>query len=168
MPLQRSPARSSRCRSGVHVRRPPLDGLQATAVSLCRLRRLFPQGEACPAAGSIGSIRRRNTYPEPTAHCDICRWRIACDGRRRKDDHLSLVAWITKIQINELRQRGVSTVKSLASLPLPLEWKPERGSVQSYDRVREQARLQVEAREAGVAQVRTPAGRSGVRSDSPP
>ena len=91
-----------------------------------------------------------HTYPEPTAHCDICRWRIACDGHRRKDDHLSLVAWITKIQINELRRRGVSTVKSLASLPLPLEWKPERGSAQSYERVREQARLQVEGREAGV------------------
>ena len=91
-----------------------------------------------------------DTYPEPTAHCDICRWRIVCDGRRRKDDHLSLVAWITKTQINELRRRGVSTVKSLASLPLPLEWKPERGSVQSYERVREQARLQVEAREYGT------------------
>jgi predicted RecB family nuclease len=91
-----------------------------------------------------------DTYPEPTAHCDICRWRIACDGRRRNDDHLSLVAWITKTQINELRERGISTVKSLASLPLPLEWKPERGSAESYERVREQARLQVEARQCGA------------------
>ena len=89
-------------------------------------------------------------YPEPTTHCDVCRWRVACDQRRRDDDHLSLVAWITKIQINELRQRGVSTVKGLASLSLPLEWKPERGSVKSYTRVREQARLQVEARESGI------------------
>ena len=89
-------------------------------------------------------------YPEPTTHCDVCRWRIACDQRRRDDDHLSLVAWITKIQINELGQRGVNAVKELAGLSLPLEWKPERGSVKSYIRVREQARLQVEAREAGM------------------
>jgi uncharacterized protein len=39
-------------------------------------------------------------YPEPTAHCDVCRWRITCEQRRRADDHLSLVAGITKIQIN--------------------------------------------------------------------
>ncbi len=89
-------------------------------------------------------------YPEPTTHCDVCRWRVACDQRRGEDDHLSRVAWITKIQINELRQRGVSTVKGLASLSLPLEWKPERGSVKSYTRVHEQARLQVAARESGV------------------
>ena len=38
----------------------------------------------------------------------------------------------------------------LPSLPLPLDWKPERGSVKSYTRVREQARLQVEARESGA------------------
>src|SRR6185312_15845498 len=40
--------------------------------------------------------------------------------------------------------------KGLADLPLPLEWKPERGSVTSYTRIREQARLQVEARESDM------------------
>jgi uncharacterized protein len=89
-------------------------------------------------------------YPEPTPHCDVCRWRIACDQRRRADDHLSLVANITKIQINELRQHSINTVKDLARLPLPMEWKPDRGSNQPFTKAREQARLQVEAREAGV------------------
>ena len=32
---------------------------------------------------------------------------------------------------------------------MPLPWKPERGVAQSYNRVREQARIQVEGREAG-------------------
>jgi uncharacterized protein len=89
-------------------------------------------------------------YPEPTPHCDVCRWRIACDQRRRTDDHLSLVANITKIQINELRQHGVNTVKDLASLSVPMGWKPDRGSSQSYIKAHHQARLQVEGREAGV------------------
>ena len=34
-------------------------------------------------------------------------------------------------------------------LGLPLPWKPERGAVPSYERVREQARIQVEGRKAG-------------------
>ena len=87
------------------------------------------------------------TYPDPKEHCDICRWRKTCDKRRRNDDHLCLVAGISKLQINELKHRGIATVQSLAEIPLPLDWKPDRGSSNSYTRIREQARIQVEARE---------------------
>lgn len=91
-----------------------------------------------------------DTYPDPVTHCDICRWRETCDKRRRDDDHLCLVAGISKLQINELKGHGIATVQSLAGMPLPLAWKPERGSADSYIRVREQARIVVEARAAGV------------------
>lgn len=91
-----------------------------------------------------------DTYPDPIEHCEICRWREACDKRRRDDDHLCLVAGISKIQINELKARGVATVQDLASIPLPLDWKPDRGSADSYVRIREQARVVVEARAAGA------------------
>ena len=30
------------------------------------------------------------TYPEPTSHCDICRWWKNCNAIRRRDDHLDL------------------------------------------------------------------------------
>lgn len=93
----------------------------------------------------------RQTYPDPNPHCDVCRWYETCDRQRRQDDHLCLVANITKIQINELAQHDAATMGSLAALPLPLQWRPERGSIVSYNRVREQARLQVEARETGIA-----------------
>lgn len=89
------------------------------------------------------------TYPEPVAHCDICRWSAVCNQRRRADDHLSLVAGISKLQINELTGRGISTVKALGAVPLPLTWKPARGATESYVRIREQARIVVEARESG-------------------
>ena len=89
------------------------------------------------------------TYPDPIEHCDVCRWRETCDKRRRDDDHLCLVAGISKLQINELKQRGIATAKDLARMRLPLDWKPARGSADSYGRVREQARIQVEARETG-------------------
>jgi predicted RecB family nuclease len=89
------------------------------------------------------------TYPDPKEHCDICQWRSTCDQRRRDDDHLCLVAGISKSQINELQQRGVTTLTALSQLPLPLAWKPERGSQNAYERVREQARIQAERRTSG-------------------
>ncbi len=91
-----------------------------------------------------------DTYPDPIEHCDICRWQEACDKRRRDDDHLCLVAGISKLQINELKPRGIATVQDLAGMPLPLDWKPDRGSADAYVRIREQARIVVEARTAGT------------------
>jgi uncharacterized protein len=91
----------------------------------------------------------KNTYPDPIEHCEICRWREACDKRRRTDDHLCLVAGISKLQINELQAHGIATVQGLSNMPLPLDWKPNRGSGDSYIRIREQARIVVEARAAG-------------------
>jgi uncharacterized protein len=89
------------------------------------------------------------TYPEPVEHCDVCRWRHRCNDRRRADDHLSLVAGISKAQTNELRGREIATLAGLAALPLPLPWTPERGAREAYERVREQARIQLEGRLAG-------------------
>lgn len=88
-----------------------------------------------------------STYPDPKEHCEICRWRMNCDAKRRLDDHLCLVAGITKVQIGELTRREVSTAAKLARVPLPLPWRPDRGAKQSYERSREQARVQVQGRE---------------------
>jgi len=74
----------------------------------------------------------KESYPNPKPHCDICRWRKACEKRRRDDDHLCLVAGISKVQINELKERGITTMKSLSGIKLPLDWKPNRGSVDSF------------------------------------
>src|SRR5262249_30282689 len=68
-------------------------------------------------------------YPEPKPHCEICRWRRRCDAKRRADDHLTLVAGISRSQIGELARHGVNTVAGLAAVSLPLPWKPERGAV---------------------------------------
>jgi predicted RecB family nuclease len=96
-------------------------------------------------AGGTGE----DTYPEPNEHCELCAWRKPCNEKRRADDHLCLVAGITKVQIGELRRRAISTTTALATTPLPLTWKPERGAVHSYERIREQARIQVAGRTAG-------------------
>jgi uncharacterized protein len=88
-------------------------------------------------------------YPDPIQHCEICSWRDQCDAKRRTDDHMSLVAGISKTQIGELVRRGVETTGALATMPIPLQWRPDRGAMQSYERVREQARIQVEGRSQG-------------------
>lgn len=76
-------------------------------------------------------------YPDPKEHCEICRWRTRCEAKRRADDHLCLVAGITKVQITELQGREVQTMAELAASPLPLPWKPDRASAKSFERVRE-------------------------------
>ena len=86
-------------------------------------------------------------YPEPVEHCDVCPWSGVCNRKRHADDHLSLVAGITRLQRRELEARDIATVTGLAKVPLPLPFKPSRGAADSYVRAREQARVQVEARE---------------------
>jgi uncharacterized protein len=93
---------------------------------------------------SLSERGGEGTYPDPNEHCETCGWRPSCEQRRRDNDHLCLVAGISKVQINELTEHSVTTMKSLGAMALPLEWKPERGSAKSYARVREQARIQVD------------------------
>lgn len=86
------------------------------------------------------------TYPEPNLHCPLCRWWPECDAQWRRDDHLSLVAGITKLQRKQLQVWETSTVEQLAQLPLPIQQRPDHGSTDGYVRVREQARVQIAGR----------------------
>ena len=99
---------------------------------------------------AVKSGTRAELYPEPKPHCEICRWRLQCNAKWREDDHLTFVAGISKSQIAELAKHGVATLGALAAVPLPLPWKPERGAIQSFERIREQARLQDQGRVAGT------------------
>jgi len=85
-------------------------------------------------------------YPEPVDHCEICRWQRNCDMKRRRDDHLSLVAGMRRLQSRELEAAGISSLAALGQLSLPLPFKPRRGAVETYVRLREQARVQLEGR----------------------
>lgn len=86
------------------------------------------------------------SYPEPVPHCDVCRWWSQCDVRRHEDDHLSLVAGLTRLQQRELQAGEINTVERLASASLPLDPHPARGSSESYERAHHQARIQVASR----------------------
>ena len=86
------------------------------------------------------------TYPDRMQDCEVCRWWQECDRTRRRDDHLSLVAGITQVQQKQLHEWDVRTVAALAALPLPLQARPNHGAKESYERMREQARVQVQGR----------------------
>ena len=89
-------------------------------------------------------------YPEPVEQCDVCRWMATCADRRRADDHLSLVAGISRVQRTELQDHGIATLAALAKAPSPLPFKPRRASARAYDRVRSQAGLQLASRDRAV------------------
>jgi predicted RecB family nuclease len=88
----------------------------------------------------------RDTYPEPVALCDVCEWFSVCNDRWHKDDHLSLVASITRIQRKELVTRDIRTMTALGDVTLPLVPKPERTGDTALKRICDQARLQVKGR----------------------
>ena len=100
-------------------------------------------GGAGPAAPAYPPTA---TYPEPVEHCDVCRWSELCLRRRRDDDHLSLVAGITARQRKALVAREIDTVEKLAAAPIPFDPPLDGAGAASIERVREQARVQVEGR----------------------
>jgi predicted RecB family nuclease len=95
---------------------------------------------------AVGEDADKETYPEPVEHCNVCRWFRECDQRRRRDDHLSLVAGIRRQQRDQFEAWNAETMAKLAVLPIPLKERPKHGSKAGYERVREQARVQVEGR----------------------
>lgn len=83
-------------------------------------------------------------YPWPVTNCAICAWRNVCDERRLADDHLTLVAGLTGEQARRMQAAGIATVAELAACPAPTLG---RIGTATFDRLRQQARLQVAARD---------------------
>jgi len=88
-------------------------------------------------------------YPEPVGFCATCDWSEHCSSRRIADDHLSLVANIRRDQRGKLVAAGVTTVAGLAATNADLI--VERLASGTFERLREQAQLQVQARDAAAS-----------------
>lgn len=87
------------------------------------------------------------TYPEPVDHCNICKWWKNCNKVRRGDDHLTFVAGSGNSQIKELKQQNINTLEELANTVFPIPFVPNKGSKETFNKLREQARIQYESRE---------------------
>ncbi len=90
---------------------------------------------------------KRATNADPVEHCGVCDWFTHCDEQWHADDHLSLVAGITRNQRKALVEREVSSVATLGSLQLPPTPKIDRIAPAPLFRIREQARVQIAGRE---------------------
>jgi predicted RecB family nuclease len=97
--------------------------------------------------GFVECVGDSATYPEPVEHCAICRWWKRCELRRRKDDHLSLVAGISARQRDRLSAIRVTTLSGLAKLDSSV--RVDGIGDPALCRVREQARIQFEGRSRG-------------------
>ncbi|HKY36324.1 MAG TPA: TM0106 family RecB-like putative nuclease [Polyangiaceae bacterium] len=98
----------------------------------------------------VASAReQQEPYPEPVEHCAVCRYWKRCEDRRRADDHLSLVAGITRRQRDRLSLAGVGRLEELARLAP--DRKLEGILPDSLTRIREQAGLQLRGRQEGRA-----------------
>jgi predicted RecB family nuclease len=107
-------------------------------------------------------------YPYPVEHCAWCDWWLRCQRRRRDDDHLSLVAFLTRAQAIRLEDKGVPTVASLGALDASVQ--VPGVAAQTLAGLRQQARLQVESRDSAepVRELLTPeAGRGLARLPAP-
>lgn len=98
----------------------------------------------------VSALGNISAYPDPVSHCDVCRWWEVCTERRRDDDHLSLVANLTNAQRKDLESISIKTMKSLSSMNVEkLKKLPFGTNLKSLELAREQARVQVMARETG-------------------
>lgn len=88
---------------------------------------------------------REATSAEPVARCEVCRWWSHCRQHWRQIDHLSLVAGISRGQRRELEGQGIVTLARFAEADLDVP----RKSRESFERVQNQARLQLESRRQG-------------------
>ena len=86
-------------------------------------------------------------YPLECKHCGICPWNQPCEQQRIDDDHLSLVAWMRRDQLQKLEAGGITTVTALANAAD--DARPEGMNPQSFAKLRRQAKLQVRGRSEG-------------------
>jgi predicted RecB family nuclease len=95
-------------------------------------------------AAAPGAAPDLPVAPDPVELCQMCDWRGRCRDERVEVDHLSLVAGIRADQRRALERAGVTTLAGLAAHPLDAP--PEGLRAASFQRVREQARVQLEGR----------------------
>jgi predicted RecB family nuclease len=89
----------------------------------------------------------RITEPYPNEHCGICAFKPVCDAWWDDVDHLSGVAGIRRQQVDRLGAEGITTLAGLGRSPV--EPAPTGMPLETFAKIRQQAELQLWAREHG-------------------
>jgi predicted RecB family nuclease len=89
----------------------------------------------------------RPTYPYPVEHCGLCEFLERCKAQWREDDHLTLAAGVSRLQVERLQAAGITTLESLAGAAPDTKVPSMRAS--TFERLNHQARLQLQRRRTG-------------------
>jgi predicted RecB family nuclease len=95
---------------------------------------------------SLGAVPTPLWAP-PCAGCGHCRWTEQCDAGRREARDISLIQEIRATTRAKLVQAGFGTMEAIAAATD--EDRPSGVSVQTFERLRSQAAIQIEGEQAG-------------------
>ena len=86
------------------------------------------------------------TYPYPVSHCSLCVWDAKCSLQRKRDDSLTEVAGVTRLQDRRLAAGGITTLAALGRAGA--NERPTSMEPATFEKLARQARLQLEQRVA--------------------
>ncbi|MDQ3865793.1 MAG: TM0106 family RecB-like putative nuclease, partial [Actinomycetota bacterium] len=94
---------------------------------------------------------RRLTYPYPVDFCSLCDFLSLCQGQWERDDHLVLVAGVSRIQVERLAATEIETLTELAEAQPETKVKSMRPA--TFANLHHQAELQLHRRRTGEHRV---------------
>jgi predicted RecB family nuclease len=106
-----------------------------------RLRRRFVQAVE----------ERDSTYPYPVDFCSLCDFLSLCKAQWERDDHLVLVAGVSRLQVERLTTAVIDTLTELAEAAPGTKVKSMRPA--TFQSLRHQAELQLHHRRTGEHRV---------------
>ncbi len=95
--------------------------------------------------------QRRPTYPYPVDFCGLCDFLSLCKERWAEDDHLTLVAGVSRLQVERLTAAGITTLEALAEADPDTKVPSMRAS--TFQGLNHQARLQLHHRRTGEHEI---------------
>jgi predicted RecB family nuclease len=93
----------------------------------------------------------RATYPYPVEHCSLCEFLPRCEEQWERDDHLTLVAGVSRLQHDRLVAGSIHTMEALGAAPP--DTRVSKIRPKTFDTLRHQAELQVHRRHTGEHRV---------------
>jgi predicted RecB family nuclease len=93
----------------------------------------------------------RPTYPYPVEHCGLCEFLERCKAQWAADDHLTLVAGVSRLQVERLQAAGITTLEALADAAPDTKVPSMRAH--TFQGLNLQARLQLHYRRTGEHEI---------------
>jgi predicted RecB family nuclease len=95
--------------------------------------------------------RRADSYPYPVEHCGLCEFLDRCRRQWETDDHLTLVAGVSRAQVERLTAHGITTLEGLGDASPETRVRKMRPT--TFANLRHQAELQLHWRRSGEHRV---------------